>query len=110
MIEPEDPAQQSSAEDLDEDRIGKDPVEEGVDPPDDWSEADRYGVTAREQAEDRPLSDRLAEETPDQQPDPDPEQSIGATPDDQLDQTIDEAPPMDDPEGGPPEEEGVNTL
>ncbi|WHT15953.1 hypothetical protein N8J89_22750 [Crossiella sp. CA-258035] len=97
---PEDPANLTAAEDLDEDRIGVDPLEEGVEPPEDWAEANRHGTTAREQSEGEPMADRLAEEVPDQQPELPPERPLGATPDDELDETIDEAPPEADPELG----------
>jgi len=53
------------AEDFDEDRLGVDPLEEGVDPPEGWAAADREGVTAREQAEGESLDHRLAAERPD---------------------------------------------
>ncbi|WP_235686739.1 hypothetical protein [Tomitella gaofuii] len=53
------------AEDLDEDRLGTDPLEEGVEPPEEWSAADREGVTAREQAEGESLEHRLWSERPD---------------------------------------------
>lgn len=53
------------AEDLDEDRLQLDPLEEGMDPPEGWSAADRTGVTAREQREGETLDERLAEEEPD---------------------------------------------
>lgn len=60
-----DPAALNSAEDLDEDRLRLDPLEAGMDPPERWSAADKYGTTPYEQAHPRPLSDRLAEEQPD---------------------------------------------
>ncbi|GAA4813628.1 hypothetical protein [Tomitella cavernea] len=53
------------AEDVDEDRLGVDPLEKGVEPPEDWSAADREGVTAREQAEGETLEHRLWSERPD---------------------------------------------
>lgn len=53
------------AEDFDEDRLGVDPLEEGVDPPEGWTAADRQGVTAREQAVGETLDQRLAAERPD---------------------------------------------
>lgn len=53
------------AEDVDEDRIGLDPLEEGMDPPEQWAAADRYGVTAAEQREGESLDQRLAQETKD---------------------------------------------
>jgi hypothetical protein len=60
-----DPAALSSAEDLDEDRLAVDPLEEGMDPPEHWSAADRRGMTPSEQATPAPLDERLAEEEPD---------------------------------------------
>lgn len=60
-----DPAALSSAEDLDEDRLRLDPLEEGMDPPEQWAGVDKYGMTPREQREPRPLDERLAEEQPD---------------------------------------------
>lgn len=63
-----DPAALNSAEDLDEDRLRVDPLEAGMDPPERWSGADKYGTTANEQRTARPLDDRLAEEQADVQP------------------------------------------
>ncbi|WP_067889134.1 hypothetical protein [Nocardia vaccinii] len=60
-----DPAALNSAEDLDEDRLRQDPLERAMDPPEDWSGADKYGMTSSEQARARPLAERLAEEEPD---------------------------------------------
>ncbi|WP_238846322.1 hypothetical protein [Nocardia terpenica] len=60
-----DPAALNSAEDLDEDRLGADPLEAGMDPPEHWSGATEYGTTPREGREPRPLADRLDEEQPD---------------------------------------------
>lgn len=50
---------------LDEDELGVDPLEAGMDPPEEWSASGRYGTTATEQATERPLTDRLNEEIPD---------------------------------------------
>ncbi|WP_238418809.1 hypothetical protein [Gordonia sp. 'Campus'] len=55
-------------EDLDEDRLGKDPLEEGMDPPEDWSASDRTGTTAREQREGETLDEKLDQEVPDEHP------------------------------------------
>ncbi len=55
----------SSTEGLDSDDVGNDDGDEIVEPPDDWSGADSYGMTAGEQRTERPLSQRLAEEEPD---------------------------------------------
>ncbi|MDQ7808899.1 hypothetical protein Q5425_34620 [Amycolatopsis sp. A133] len=60
-----DPAALNSAEDLDEDRIRADPLEEGMDPPEDWSGVTKYGMTPWEQAHPRGLGDRIGEENPD---------------------------------------------
>jgi hypothetical protein len=60
---------QSSAEDLDEDRLRVDPLEEGMDPPEHWTAADRFGTTAAEQRQGQDLEHRLREEEPDITPD-----------------------------------------
>jgi hypothetical protein len=51
------------AEDLDEDRIGLDPLEEGMDPPERWEGSDRFGLSADEQRDGESLDQRLAQET-----------------------------------------------
>jgi hypothetical protein len=56
---------ESSAEELDEDRLRLDPLEAGMDPPERWSGVDKYGMTPYEQAHPRGLTDRLSEEEPD---------------------------------------------
>ncbi|NNH71399.1 hypothetical protein HLB23_16260 [Nocardia uniformis] len=60
-----DPGALSSAEDLDEDRLRQDPHERGMDPPEHWSGATKYGMTPWEQAHPQPLAERLDEEQPD---------------------------------------------
>lgn len=52
-------------EQLDEDELAADPLEEGMDPPDDWTAADRYATTPREQRSGESMDERLAEEEPD---------------------------------------------
>jgi hypothetical protein len=59
-----DPAALNSAEDLDEDRLRVDPLEAGIEPPERWSGADRFGTTPREQRDGQDLDSRLAEEQP----------------------------------------------
>lgn len=74
-----DPAALTAAEGLDEDRLQMDPLEEGMDPPEHWSGADKYGMTPYEQSHPRGLDQRLDEEQPDIQPrydDSDHEQAI----------------------------------
>jgi hypothetical protein len=63
-----DPAALSSAEDLDEDRLGEDPLEAGREPPENWAAADGYGTTPFEQSQGEDLGDRLAQEEPDSTP------------------------------------------
>ena len=53
------------SESLDSDEVRNDDGDIVVDPPDHWSEADKFGVTAREQREGESLDARLAEEEPD---------------------------------------------
>jgi hypothetical protein len=71
MTEGIDPATPlSSAEGLDEDNLGVDPLEEGMDPPEHWAGADKYGTTPYEESHSRDLGERLREEQPDVTPDP----------------------------------------
>ena len=78
------------SESLDEDEMGTDPLEGGMDIAEGWSAANRYGTTAREQATDRPLAQRLAEERPDIGGEPVPARPVAATPIEELDDSIDE--------------------
>ncbi|HWC82967.1 MAG TPA: hypothetical protein VG756_23685 [Pseudonocardiaceae bacterium] len=59
-----DPAALSSAEDLDEDELQADPLERAMDPPEDWSAANRWGTTSFEESQGEPLDQKLAEEQP----------------------------------------------
>jgi hypothetical protein len=59
-----DPEPRSNAERLDEEELRLDPLEAGMDPPERWSEADRYGMTEAEQRRGASLAERLAEEEP----------------------------------------------
>ena len=80
------------SEALDEDELRVDPLEAGVEPPEHWSAADRFGTTPREAREGEPMDQRLAEEVPDTEPEPVPERPLAATPADQLDETVEDAP------------------
>ncbi|MHA6803345.1 hypothetical protein [Salinifilum ghardaiensis] len=62
---PQDPANLQSAEDLDTDELGGDPVEEGVDPPEDWTVVTAHRPTTRSDREGESLDEELAEERPD---------------------------------------------
>lgn len=53
------------SEDMDEDRLGVDPLESGMDPPERWTASDKFGVTADEQQRGETLDQRLDEERPD---------------------------------------------
>jgi hypothetical protein len=60
------------SESTDSDEVRNDDGDIVVDPPDDWSEADKFGMTAREEREGESLDDRLAEEEPDVVPEAGP--------------------------------------
>lgn len=90
---PEDPGNLQSSEDLDEDRLDADPLEEGVEPPEQWSPASARGVTPSVEHEGETLDERLAEERADfadSNADADEERPLAATPIDELDGSIDE--------------------
>jgi hypothetical protein len=53
------------SESTDSDEVRNDDGDIVVDPPDDWSEADKFGMTAREAQQGESLDDRLAAEEPD---------------------------------------------
>jgi hypothetical protein len=55
----------NASEGTDSDEILNNDGDIVVDPPDGWSEADKFGMTAREEREGESLDDRLAEEEPD---------------------------------------------
>jgi hypothetical protein len=55
----------SPSESTDSDEVRNDDGDNVVTPPDGWSEADKFGMTPREEREGETLDDRLAEEEPD---------------------------------------------
>jgi hypothetical protein len=59
----------SPEESTDSDEVRNDDGDIVVDPPDDWSEADKFGMTAREAEEGESLEDKLSAEEPDVLPD-----------------------------------------
>ena len=87
----------TGSEALDEDNMGTDPLEGGMDPADEWSASDQYGTTAAEQAADRPLAERLDEERPDIKVEPAPERPVAATPLEDLDESIDDEVEPEEP-------------
>ncbi|GAB3467967.1 hypothetical protein [Actinophytocola sediminis] len=63
-----DPATLNTAEGTDEDELGVDPLEKGIEPPEHWSGADRFGTTPSEQEQGEGLDRKLAAERPDVEP------------------------------------------
>ncbi|MCA1189687.1 MULTISPECIES: hypothetical protein [unclassified Saccharopolyspora] len=86
--DPQDPAELQSAGDLDEDELGVDPLEEGVEPPEHWSRDVVDRPTPREQREGETIDERLAEERPD--PDDEVGKPLAETRLHELDDTVDE--------------------
>lgn len=86
--EPQDPAELQSAADLDEDSIGVDPLEDGVEPPEGWSATTAARPTGREMREGETVEHRLAEERPD--PSTDPGRPVAETRLHELDESVDE--------------------
>lgn len=73
----------NASEGTDSDELHNDDGDVVVDPPQGWSEANRFGMTAREEREGESLDARLAEEEPDVSPDAAPglEATIGPSDD-----------------------------
>lgn len=78
------------SESLDGDELGAAAADSVMDPPDDWSAANRYGTTAVEESADRPLDARLDEERPDVPRTDVPARPVADTPLDELDGSIDD--------------------
>jgi hypothetical protein len=87
----------TQSETLDEDELGADPLEGGMDPAEGWTAANRHGTTAREQATDRPLSTRLEEERPDVATEPPRRRSVATTPLEDLDDSVDDEAVPEEP-------------
>jgi hypothetical protein len=62
----------SPSESTDSDEVRNDDGDIVVDPPDDWSEANKFGMTAREEEEGESLEYKLAAEEPEVPPDAEP--------------------------------------
>ena len=80
----------TQSETLDEDDMGVDPLEGGMDPAEDWAASNRYGTTATEQATNRPLTERPEEECPDVSTAPVPDRPVADTPLEELDESVDD--------------------
>lgn len=100
-----DPAALSSSEDLDEDRLKLDPLEEGIEPPERWAAADKYGTTPFEEHQGESLEQRVRQEQPDVAPEDVPDRPTAATPATELDASIDDLPADTEPVA-PPEDFG----
>lgn len=92
----------SPSEGLDADEVRNDDGDEVVDPPEDWSGADKFGTTPREEQEGESLDQRLAEEEPDVEPAEPLDTPVAATPEDELTEDVDEV--IDDATTGAPED------
>jgi hypothetical protein len=67
-----DPHTLDPSESTDSDEVRNDDGDTVVDPPDSWSEADKFGMTAREEREGESLEYKLSAEEPDVPPGPAP--------------------------------------
>lgn len=85
-----DTSSRDEFEGLDEDMLGVDPLEKGIEPPEHWSAVNRFGMTPAEAAQGQDLEHRLAEEEPDIDPLASPEPAGPNTPIDLLDESIDD--------------------
>ncbi|MDQ3152183.1 MAG: hypothetical protein M3R63_10845, partial [Actinomycetota bacterium] len=76
------------------------PLEAGVEPPERWSGANRYGTTPAEEHDDRALDSRLAEERPDVVVADTSARPVADTPLNQLDESVDTEYAGDEPAVG----------
>lgn len=86
--EPQDPAELQSAGDLDEDELGVDPLEGGVEPPEHLSQTTAERPTPSEQRAGDSIEERISEERPD--PDAEPGRPVAETRLYELDDSVDE--------------------
>ncbi|MER7012444.1 hypothetical protein ABT324_13580 [Saccharopolyspora sp. NPDC000359] len=66
--QPEEPETLQGMERLDEEELGGEPIERGVQPPDSWTVETERRPTPRDEREGESLDERLAEERPDENP------------------------------------------
>ena len=79
----------SPSESLDSDDVRNNDGDDVVDPPDGWSEADRFGTTLNEEREGESLDEKLSEEEPDTPLEEQQEVSLRDLPDDELTEDVD---------------------
>ncbi|MCQ4122348.1 hypothetical protein [Rhodococcus tibetensis] len=72
------------AESLDADEVRNNDGDDVVDPPEHWSEADKFGTTPREEREGESLDQKLSEEEPDVPVEVPPEIPVAAAPNESL--------------------------
>ncbi|TCP42641.1 hypothetical protein EV191_12341 [Tamaricihabitans halophyticus] len=92
-----DPAALNSSESLDEDRLQVDPLEKGVEPPERWAAANQSEMTDYEQGRDRGIDKRIAQEKSDTEPEHVPDRPLAATPQSELDESIDDVAERPEP-------------
>lgn len=83
---PGDTLNPSESLDPDERLIGAD--DDVPDPPEDWSEADSFGTTPREEREGESLDAKIAEEEPEIPLEDQPEVPVAVAPDDELSEEL----------------------
>lgn len=96
-----------TSESLDSDEVRNDDGDTVVDPPEDWSEANRFGTTAAEALEGESLDAKLSEEEPDVPVEEELDRPVVETPDEELTEELvdhvieesDEDPDIDYAEG-----------
>lgn len=88
--DPQDPAELQSAGDLDEDEIGTDPLEGGMDPPERWSGVVEDRPTPSEQREGDTIDERVAEERADSDENGGTNKPLAESRLHELDESIDE--------------------
>jgi len=81
----------------DSDELGERVGDDGYDAPDDWAGADRSGTTADEERMGESLDEKLSEERPDTPLEELPDRPVGATPVDELDESVDDVVVADEP-------------
>ena len=87
-------------ESVDSDEIGERAGDDGVEAPDGWAGATKFGTTAAEQSEGETLDQKLAEERPEAPFDEDLPLPGAATPDSQLDESVDDVVDAEEPAEG----------
>jgi hypothetical protein len=85
---------------MDEDRMGADPLEDGMDAPEGYSRDVRLGGTQEWERADATINERLPQEQPDVGAEEPPERPLAATPIDELDESVDDPANAVDGVGG----------